>query len=390
MREYGNIIRISLVTVLVASASVWGASSEACRIRIRAQAEVSNGPVALGDIAKITGAEAEFKERLEKVIVTQFTAGEKSQQLRTFDIAGALAQADIEPASLDIYGASVCELLVQNPADTIEVTETKHPLKVEEKKIREEDTIFADTERQSVEEQTTGNLGAYLKEMVAGATGLEGERLLIEWDSRDREYLQQAYDEQKFQVEPRCHLSLGRVRFGVSEVNLEAEDQEQAREDKWAKLGIKGSPTTNGNCTARTVTGTVQYLCAAVVTVQPLSAGHIITNKDVKLDLRRVSDLSDISSTNLEAVIGQRTARTLEAHTFIKPSMLRKVLLVKRNQPVEVLAQVGCIRIVLRGKALADGAEDEIIAVAREDDQGQILRGRVIGAGIVRAVNKTL
>jgi len=390
MREYGNIIKISLVTVLVASASVWGASSEMCRIRVRAQAEVSNGPVALEDIAQITGAEAEFKKRLEKVIVAQFTAGEKSKQLRILDITGALAQADIEPSSLDIYGASVCDLSLQNPAVTNEVTENNDSPKVEEKETPKEDTIFANTENQSVEEETTGNLGAYLKKMVAGATGLEEERLIIEWDSRDDEYLQQDYDEKKFQVEPRCHLSLGRVRFAISEVNPETEGKEQAIQDKWAKLGIKGSPITNSNRPARTVTGMVQYLCAAVVTVQPLPAGHIITSEDVKLDLHRVSDLSDIYPANLDVVIGQRTARTVEAHTYIQPSMLRKVFLVKRNQPVEVLSQVGCIRIVLRGKALADGAEGEIIAVGREGDRGQVLHGRVIGTGVVKAVNKTM
>lgn len=283
-----------------------------------------------------------MKDRLENLVIAQLDSQAAQSSLGLFEISRALAQAGINPAGVDIFGASSCRVNLNGES----VSPPEKTVALAPAPDDGEDTL---AER--------------LRQMVARSTALPPASLVIEWRCNNRELLKQPAPENRFQIRPRSTVTVGPVNFEV----------------------IDNSPTETGKTSTAerarwTVYGRVYYLCESVTAAQPLAAGHKITAEDVKLAPRRVSSLNDRGVEDIQTVMGKEVVRAVRAHTVILPSMIRRLHLVKRNDYVQVCARVGRVyATLLRGKALDDGAYGDIVSVKDEINKTVIQNGRVTG-----------
>ncbi|MFB9244755.1 flagellar basal body P-ring formation protein FlgA [Massilia antarctica] len=128
--------------------------------------------------------------------------------------------------------------------------------------------------------------------------------------------------------------------------------------------------------------GSVSALVA--VTAAPVAAGQMLTAQDVTLERRDVTTLSDAIG-SAEAATGQATRRSLRAGEVLRQAQLSAPLLVKRGEPVVMLARFEAIEISTAGEALDAGALNALVRV-RNLANGRVVRMRVIGPGTVEPV----
>ncbi|NHZ79464.1 flagellar basal body P-ring formation protein FlgA [Massilia sp. CCM 8695] len=120
------------------------------------------------------------------------------------------------------------------------------------------------------------------------------------------------------------------------------------------------------------------------VAAAPLAAGQLLTAQDVTLERRDVTTLSDAIS-SAEAATGQATRRSLRAGEVLRQAQLSAPLLVKRGEPVVMLARFEAIEISTAGEALDAGALHALVRV-RNLANGRVVRMRVIAPGTVEPV----
>ncbi|MCE3606142.1 flagellar basal body P-ring formation chaperone FlgA [Massilia sp. P8910] len=128
--------------------------------------------------------------------------------------------------------------------------------------------------------------------------------------------------------------------------------------------------------------GSVSALVA--VTAAPVAAGQMLTAQDVTLERRDITTLSDAIG-SAEAATGQATRRSLRAGEVLRQAQLSAPLLVKRGEPVVMLARFEAIEISTAGEALDAGALNALVRV-RNLANGRVVRMRVIGPGTVEPV----
>ncbi|WP_229413321.1 flagellar basal body P-ring formation chaperone FlgA [Massilia violaceinigra] len=120
------------------------------------------------------------------------------------------------------------------------------------------------------------------------------------------------------------------------------------------------------------------------VTAAPVAAGQMLTAQDVTLERRDVTTLSDAIS-SADAATGQASRRSLRAGEVLRQAQLSAPLLVKRGEPVVMLARFEAIEISTSGEALDAGAFNALVRV-RNLANGRVVRMRVIAAGTVEPV----
>ena len=123
------------------------------------------------------------------------------------------------------------------------------------------------------------------------------------------------------------------------------------------------------------------------VTAGPVAAGQLLTDDDLVLERRDISALSD--TIGAAAAVGQASRRSLRAGEVLRQSQLAAPILVKRGEPVVMLARVEAIEVSTAGEALDSGAQGAIVRV-RNVGNGRIVRMRVTAAGTVEPVEMPL
>ena len=337
---------------LLLSATVFAEKTE---IRLRRSATVSDGSICLADIADIRTDSAENRNRLAGLVVAQIPPNAQTFSIGFCDIGRSLALAQINPAQVDIYGASYCRLNLDRqstPTNNDGETETS-PAGFSDVSRQEEDAAArADT------------LGDELGRMVAQAAGWPQDQLKIQWRCDNPEWLEQPADKNRFEIKPCSTVTLGEVSFDVVDRQPERVGAQQ------------------GKSVVR-VRGNVELLCQSVVSARDLLPGEVVTEKDVKLVPRRINNLRDLAFSATQMVLGQEIARSLPAETVIRSSMIRKLILVKRNQNVALRSQVGQVQISVEGTALDNGAGGDLVQVRYGNKNKTVVRGRVTGPGFV-------
>lgn len=387
MDRHANIILtprsiVNVVTALLFCAIESAASAEFCRVRVYDIAELDAGPVRLADIAEITTDDAEVKSYLDDFIVTQLACDADGSSLSFREISRILERGGVNPVAIGIYGASVCRM----------VPTSQKPVSSDKVAMMAGAGVCEITTDAAVRVGSQITLADKLTELVVLSTELEASRLIIDWDYRHQQFLQQPYDERLFQIKPCSSLTLGRVILEITETSL-AQDQPDCAPAENPSVG--SSVAVRENRPVR-ITGNVQYLCESVEAVRPLQAGHVITEADVKIVPRRVISLMNSPISDINMVIGKQVARPIATDKAIQPAMLRRLLLVNRNDRVDV--QAGCrgVQITTKGIALSDGALGDVILVCSEMDNPSDLkskktvinfRSKVAGPGVVIALS---
>lgn len=123
------------------------------------------------------------------------------------------------------------------------------------------------------------------------------------------------------------------------------------------------------------------------VTAGPVAAGQLLSDDDLVLERRDISSLSD--TIGAAAAVGQAARRSLRAGEVLRQSQLAAPILIKRGEPVVMLARVEAIEVSTAGEALDSGAQGALVRV-RNVANGRVVRMRVTGAGTVEPVDMPL
>lgn len=123
------------------------------------------------------------------------------------------------------------------------------------------------------------------------------------------------------------------------------------------------------------------------VTAGPVAAGQLLSDDDLAIERRDISSLSD--TIGAAAAVGQASRRSLRAGEVLRQSQLAAPILVKRGEPVVMLARVDAIEVSTAGEALDSGAQGSVVRV-RNVANGRVVRMRVTAAGTVEPVEVAL
>lgn len=121
-----------------------------------------------------------------------------------------------------------------------------------------------------------------------------------------------------------------------------------------------------------------------LVTARPVPAGQVFSPDDLTLASRNVVGADDAIG-DTDAVLGQTPRRALRSGEIVRKNLLQWPLLVRRGDPVRIIATREQVSVSMAGEALDDGREGGVIRV-RNLSSGKPLRARVTGPGEVQTV----
>ncbi len=134
----------------------------------------------------------------------------------------------------------------------------------------------------------------------------------------------------------------------------------------------------------------IEFVARAVITAKvavaalPVAAGQTLDGADLTLERRDISAVPD-STAELATLLGLSSKRALRAGEIVRVGQLSAPLLVKRGEPVRIVARREQIEVSMAGEALDAGARDATVRV-RNSTSGSVIRARVTGAGVVQPV----
>jgi len=185
--------------------------------------------------------------------------------------------------------------------------------------------------------------------------------------------------------EPQFELAVVSARAApacTAPVTIEALDTRQPARMRFAAR----CPDGRGWRHDFTVRARVSALVA--VTAAPVASNQPISDADVTLERRDVSNIADPVGM-LDAVVGQSSRRSLRAGEIVRAGQLTAPIAVKRGDQVMMQAHQEGIEVSMAGEALDAGARGAVVRV-RNSASGQIVRMRVLGAGTVQSVDLPL
>lgn len=118
-----------------------------------------------------------------------------------------------------------------------------------------------------------------------------------------------------------------------------------------------------------------------VVAVADVPAGRPLADADVGVESRDVTAIADFFADPAE-VVGMTGRRALHTGDVLRRRLLAAEVMVRRGDPVRIVARNRGIEVQMAGEALDSGATDELVRV-RNLSSGTVLRARVTGAGEV-------
>lgn len=124
-----------------------------------------------------------------------------------------------------------------------------------------------------------------------------------------------------------------------------------------------------------------------VVAATDLMPGKFLSPSDVLLERHDISGMPD-SFSDLTAVEGMSTRRSVRAGDVLRQNMLVAPALVKRGDQVRIVARREQIEVSMSGEALDTGARGASVRV--RNSSGTIIRARVTDAGTVEPADLPL
>lgn len=127
---------------------------------------------------------------------------------------------------------------------------------------------------------------------------------------------------------------------------------------------------------------TVKVMGTAVFTARPLARDQVLAPADVTARPADLTQLPPAVITDPAQAVGRRAGTGLAAGLVLRRDMLRGERLVSAGQTVTLEYRAGGLHVTGEGRALAHGEEGDEVSVRTA--AGKVVRGRVIGAGMVR------
>jgi len=116
---------------------------------------------------------------------------------------------------------------------------------------------------------------------------------------------------------------------------------------------------------------------------RPLPKGHIIVKNDLVPTVMKLSQNNNVYFVKLDNLIGKEVKRTISAGKVIKPRFVAAARIVRRGENVTIIAVTESIQVRMKGKALTDGAQGQVIRV-RNLKTKRVVQGVVTKPGFVK------
>lgn len=127
----------------------------------------------------------------------------------------------------------------------------------------------------------------------------------------------------------------------------------------------------------------IQAYTSVLTASQPLARGTILAAGDLKLRKREISQYLSGVFTDKNELIGMVLKHPLAEGSVFTPRVVRPKRLVRRGEPVTILAQAAGMTVRVQGQALMDGHHGEMIQV-KNANSGKKLVAEVIAPSTVR------
>jgi flagella basal body P-ring formation protein FlgA len=123
-----------------------------------------------------------------------------------------------------------------------------------------------------------------------------------------------------------------------------------------------------------------QVVARVAVAAADVAAGRALTDEDVLLERHDITAIADSIGDPAEAV-GMSGKRALRAGEVLRKATLMAPTVVRRGEPVRIIAHREQVEVSMAGEALDAGARGDVIRVRNAN--GTVLRARVTGAATV-------
>jgi len=124
------------------------------------------------------------------------------------------------------------------------------------------------------------------------------------------------------------------------------------------------------------------------IAAAPVAAGEALTDAQVTIERRDISNTADPISNPADAV-GQMSRRMLRPGDILRSGQLSSPVLVKRGDAVMMVARREGIEVSMTGEALDAGGKGAVVRV-RNAGSGQVVRMRVAGPGTVEPIDMAI
>lgn len=174
------------------------------------------------------------------------------------------------------------------------------------------------------------------------------------------------------------------ANYRIGELALKAEMPRNIRYN--GPTLVKVNISLDGQKVAsETVRLNVKMFKAVVVAVKSILSHEIFASDSVKLERMDIGRLPHGFLTDVDKVVGLSARRTITPGMVLSSTMLDKPAVVKRGDKVTIIARVGGTEITAPGQAMQDGSEDQIIRVQNLNSQ-RIISAKIIDASSVLVI----
>lgn len=139
----------------------------------------------------------------------------------------------------------------------------------------------------------------------------------------------------------------------------------------------------NRPCKKIWVTVDIDVFMNVVVTKRPVGRHKIITEDDVCLKEKDISDLPSNIILNCEEVYGKRAGRAIKSKTVLRADLVDLPPLVKRGDVVLIVAELEGIRVTALGEVKGRGRRGDRIKVVNIDSK-KLLYAQVVDSKMVK------
>lgn len=127
-----------------------------------------------------------------------------------------------------------------------------------------------------------------------------------------------------------------------------------------------------------------QVTARIAVVASDLPPGKVLSDEDLLLERHDISSIADTIADPQDAV-GLSGKRALRAGEVLRRTVLMAPTLVRRGEPVTIVARHQQVEVSMAGDALDSGARGDTVRVRNAN--GTVIRARVAGAGTVVPVS---
>jgi flagella basal body P-ring formation protein FlgA len=122
-----------------------------------------------------------------------------------------------------------------------------------------------------------------------------------------------------------------------------------------------------------TLSGWVDVFESAVCTARPLKKGEVLKKEDLYVTRENVSRVQGQAVTDMEDAVGLMVRHSIRQNTPLKEWMLERAPVLDKGAVVTILAQMGGLRVTVKGVALERGYPGEMVKVQNSMSQKTIL-----------------